>query len=163
MISVLSVNPFHQLASGFGKKAGISFCPDGTAGAAAQERRARVLGVEDDYFVAMEIESTLIEMGCDVVGILATAEDAIDCATRERPDLVLMDIRLAGSLDGIEAATEIYHRIGIRSLFVTAHSDPDTRRRGEAANPLGWAAKPFTSRQLSMSVNAALDSLGSKN
>jgi CheY-like chemotaxis protein len=70
-----------------------------------------------------------------------------------------MDIRLAGRLDGIDAAREIHERLGIRSLFVTAHSDPGTRERGEAANPVGWASKPFSQHQLTASVAAALKTL----
>ena len=106
-----------------------------------------MLVVEDDYFVSIDIETILNE-----VGITASAEEAIELAARERPDLILMDVRLAGSLDGIDAATDIHSRLGIRSLFVTAHSDPDTRQRGERANPVGWVLKPFSSHELKASM-----------
>jgi CheY-like chemotaxis protein len=134
----------------------IAFAPERARGADAQANPARVLVVEDDYFVSMEIEAILEDLGCDVVATSATAEEAISIAERERPDLILMDIRLAGRMDGIEAATRIHEEWGIRSLFVTAHSDPGTFARGEAANPLGWVAKPFTTHQLTAAITASL-------
>jgi CheY-like chemotaxis protein len=134
----------------------IAFAPERARGADVRARSARVLVVEDDYFVSMEIEAVLMDLGCDVVAIPSTAEEALSIAARERPDLILMDIRLAGRMDGIEAATRIHDALGIRSLFVTAHSDPGTFARGEAANPLGWVPKPFTAHQLTTAVTAIL-------
>ena len=101
-------------------------------------------------------------MRCEVIGIAVTGEEAINRAERERPDLILMDIRLAGSLDGIDAAIDVHVRLGIRSLFVTARSDQETRRRGEQANPVGWASEPFTSHQLMAAIQTALKALSSK-
>jgi len=159
MMSALPAHPVYRLAPSFGTGARMAFGPEGKLGSGGRVRKARVLVVEDDYFVSMDIETVLNEVGCDVIGITATAEEAIELAARERPDLVLMDVRLAGRLDGIEAATDIHSRLGIRSLFVTAHSDPDTRQRGERANPVGWALKPFSSHELKASVRAALEAL----
>ncbi len=141
----------------------MTFSPEGNpVWLEHQAGPARVLVVEDDYFVSMEIETILLDMRCEVIGIAATGEEAIKLAERERPDLILMDIRLAGSLDGIDAAIGVHARLGIRSLFVTAHSDQETRRRGEQANPVGWASKPFTSHQLMAAVQTALKALSSK-
>lgn len=157
MIEAVSITPLCELPVFLRQSAGAKFSPEGSpAGSARRARPARVLVVEDDYFVSMEIETTLAEMGCEVIGIAATGEDAIELAERERPELVLMDVRLAGLLDGVDAAAVIYRRLGIRSLFVTAHSDPQTRARGEKANPLGWASKPFTSHQLTTAIEVAL-------
>ena len=162
MIGALSVVPAHHLPPFRVAGGGATFSPEGgSVGLERQARPARVLIVEDDYFVSMEIETTLMEMGCEVIGIAATGEEAIELAERERPELALMDIRLAGQLDGVEAASDIYTRLGIRSLFVTAHSDSETRSRGEVANPLGWASKPFTSHQLTAAIQAALKILSS--
>ncbi len=97
-----------------------------------------------------------------MIGIAATGEEAIDLAEQQGPDLILMDIRLAGTFDCIDAATAIYTRLGIRSLYVTAHSDAGTRQRGEQANPLGWVSKPFSSHQLTTAVEMALKTLTSK-
>lgn len=137
----------------------IVFCQEGKGGTSPDVKPARVLVVEDNYFVSIEIEETLAEIGCEVIDVLPTAEEAIEVASRARPDLILMDIRLAGTLDGIDAAIEIYNQLGIRSVFLTAHSDPGTRKRGERANPVGWASKPFSSQQLGSYIKSALDAL----
>jgi DNA-binding NarL/FixJ family response regulator len=120
-----------------------------------------VLIVEDDYFVSMMIETALLDMRCEIVGIAATGEEASELAERERPDLVLMDIRLAGRLDGVDTAKGIHTRLGIRCLFITAHSDPETRQRGGQANPIGWITKPFTSHELTAGIRSALKALKS--
>ncbi|WP_218127861.1 response regulator [Belnapia rosea] len=119
-----------------------------------------MLVVEDEYFVALAAEDALASAGFEVVGVAATAEEAVEIAGTERPDLVLMDIRLAGARDGIDAASEIRGRLGIPSLFATAHSDAATRARGEgAAAPLGWLTKPYAPTELTAAVAAALAKL----
>ncbi|MGK7871059.1 response regulator [Falsiroseomonas sp. E2-1-a20] len=130
---------------------------DGREGASTLSSRGRVLIVEDEYFVALDIEDALSSVGFTVVGIATTAEEATRMAEAERPDVVLMDIRLAGPRDGIEAAAEIRNRLGIRSLFATAHSDGATRARGdEAASPLGWLTKPYTGSEVVLAVTKAI-------
>jgi two-component system, response regulator PdtaR len=104
----------------------------------------RILIVEDEYLVALQSEISLREDGFEIVGIAASADDAVRLARLERPALVLMDIRLTGDRDGIDAALEIFRTLGIRSLFVTAHYDDETKNRAKAAAPLGWLAKPYT-------------------
>jgi DNA-binding NarL/FixJ family response regulator len=126
-------------------------------GAGVSPSRGHVLIVEDDFFVAIDAEHALSFAGFTVVGTAATAEDAVLMAEAERPDIVLMDIRLAGLRDGIDAAAEILSRFGIPSLFVTAHSDPATRARGDsAAAPLGWLIKPYLRNELAAAVTAAI-------
>jgi DNA-binding NarL/FixJ family response regulator len=117
---------------------------------------AKVLVVEDEWFISMEIETTLEDAGYTVVGVAVNADEAVRMAEMYRPDLVLMDIRLQGGSDGIAAAAEIGRRFGPRCLFVSAHSDPDTKERGQVANPLGWLPKPFSAHQLVLAVEAAL-------
>ncbi|SDC47636.1 Response regulator receiver domain-containing protein [Belnapia rosea] len=132
---------------------------EGRSGTGAPPR-GRVLVVEDEYFVALAAEDALASAGFEVVGVAATAEEAVEIAGTERPDLVLMDIRLAGARDGIDAASEIRGRLGIPSLFATAHSDAATRARGEgAAAPLGWLTKPYAPTELTAAVAAALAKL----
>ena len=132
---------------------------DGHSGTGAPPR-GRVLVVEDEYFVALDAENALDSAGFEVVGVAATAEEAVEIARAERPDLVLMDIRLAGVRDGIDAAAEIRSDLGIPSLFATAHSDAATRARGEgAAAPVGWLTKPYAPIELTAAVAAALAKL----
>jgi two-component system, response regulator PdtaR len=120
----------------------------------------RILIVEDDYLVALQFENALTEAGFDVVDIASTAEEAIQFVPDHNPELVLMDIRLAGPLDGIHAATEILGRFGIRTIFVSAFSDPTTRARGEQAKPIAWLAKPVPDQKLVTTVSAALREVG---
>lgn len=117
--------------------------------------KARILIVEDEYLVGMIIEDALLEAGHDVLALVRTGEEAVKEGTKLRPELVLMDIRLAGKMTGIEAAIEL-RAAGIPCIFASAHTDPGTRLSGEEAKPLGWLAKPFTSSGLSSAVDAAL-------
>jgi DNA-binding NarL/FixJ family response regulator len=103
-----------------------------------------ILVVEDDFLVAMQIETALTEAGFALTGTAASGEEAIDMATSIRPALVLMDIRLAGKMDGVDAALALFRKHGIRCIFATAHHDPEVRRRAAPAEPLGWLQKPYT-------------------
>jgi two-component system, response regulator PdtaR len=119
-----------------------------------------LLVVEDEWLVSLEIEAALQEAGYEVVGIAASADEAVSMVAMYRPALILMDIRLQGDADGIEAATQIRRRWGTRCIFITANADPGTRERGAAADPVGWLAKPFSSPQLLLHVERALEALG---
>jgi DNA-binding NarL/FixJ family response regulator len=118
--------------------------------------RPRVLVVEDDFFVSLEMEAALTESGFEMVGPANTAEDAEHCAAEQRPDLIVMDIRLLSPRDGVEAALSIFRATGIRSIFAPAHDDPHTRARAAAAKPLGWIAKPYAMDRLIALVREAL-------
>jgi two-component system, response regulator PdtaR len=119
----------------------------------------RVLIVEDQYFVAVDCELQLRSAGIECVGLATTACEALDIAQRERPDFVIMDIRLASLADGVEAAIVIYERLGIRSIFASAHADETTRKLAERAHPLGWLDKPYTGGQLVATVRECLETL----
>lgn len=108
----------------------------------------RILIVEDDYFVATALETNLQEAGFGVVGIAVTAEEAVEMAAAEKPSLAIVDIRLAGKRDGIEAAIELLKRHSVRSIFATAHTDAETTKRAERANPAGWLSKPYANDSL---------------
>lgn len=119
-------------------------------------RPARVLIVEDEYFVALEAEQSLADAGFTVVGVADSAELAIKLALSERPEIVVMDIRLSGVRDGIDAAIELRSRLGVRCIFATAHSDAGTRRRAEQAGAFAWLQKPYSSGALIEVLNQAL-------
>lgn len=108
----------------------------------------RILVVEDEVFVRFDIERELRAGGYDVVGAVDTAHAAIAIADQERPDLVLMDVRLAGSRDGVSAALEIWQRFQIPCLFVSANLDAQTKQRAAASQPWGFLAKPFSGPEL---------------
>lgn len=133
--------------------------PDPSASSTGTARPMRILLVEDDFIVAGELEQCLLDAGFDVIGPASSAEEAVRLALEFKPALVVMDIRLVGPRDGIEAAIDIYRQAGIRSIFATAHSDLHTMKRGEAANPLDWVQKPYNPlslvRQIRIMVGAA--------
>jgi two-component system, response regulator PdtaR len=119
-------------------------------------RAARILIVEDEFLIAMECEWILRNAGHEVVGTAADEQQALSLAESARPDLVLMDIRLARSGDGIEVAKSILSRWGIRSLFVSAHGDRNTQSRARTIEPVGWLTKPYTAGMLIDAVEEAL-------
>jgi two-component system, response regulator PdtaR len=116
----------------------------------------RILVVEDDYFVAVELEHRLQQAGFEVIGIAVTADEAVQIAAAQQPQLVIMDIRLNGPRDGIDAAIALHRDFGIRSIFASAHGDRETRNRAEAAKPLGWLEKPYSPASLISLVNTVL-------
>jgi two-component system, response regulator PdtaR len=108
----------------------------------------RVLVVEDDFLIAMQTEVALTAAGFEVVGPAMTAEEAVALAGEAQPTLAVMDIRLASTRDGIDAARQLYQDFAIRCIFATAHDDAHTRGRAEPYAPLGWLPKPYTMASL---------------
>jgi CheY-like chemotaxis protein len=123
--------------------------------------RPRILVVEDQYFVAADCELNLRSGGFDCVGLATTAREAVDLAQAERPDLILMDTRLASRADGVEAAIVIYERLGIRCILCGPHADDLVRAAAERARPLGWLNKPYTGAELIDAVREGLAQLHS--
>lgn len=110
---------------------------------AANNKQPAVLVVEDDFLIALELENRLLDAGYQVVGIASTANEAVSLADEKRPDLAVMDIRLLGRRDGVDAAIELFTKFSIRSIFASAHADVETRERAAPANPIGWVQKPY--------------------
>lgn len=155
-----------QLATGTEQCAPFSNKPrlvfsraDGSGAGIQKSSSSTILLVEDDYLIAMQVEIALSEAGFELAGIASSAEEAIEMAVAHRPVLAIMDIRLAGQRDGIDAALELFRNHDIRCIFATAHSDPDTSKRAEPAQPLGWLQKPYTMTSLVEEVHRALDEL----
>jgi two-component system, response regulator PdtaR len=138
----------------------LVFARDDSAGSAKQaEPPARILIVEDDFLVADEIDGALSDAGFDVVGIAASAHQAMELAQSQKPALAVMDVRLAGEGDGIHAAVEIFRKFGIRCIFATAQNDKDSLERAQPAMPLGWLQKPYSIVSLVNAVRRALREL----
>lgn len=115
-----------------------------------------VLVVEDEIITARDIESKLKKIGYNVCEIAATGEEAIKLAEELMPDLILMDITLEGEMNGIEAAGIISERLHIPFIYLTAHSDLDTLHRAKITEPYGYIVKPFTPRDLIITIGMAL-------
>lgn len=111
-------------------------------------RRLRVVIVEDDPIIAMELELLLEELEAEVIGIAINAADALAHIRAHDPDLVTMDINIGGDCDGVTLAKEIFEEYSLRSIFVSAHGDAVTQRRAEPCNPIGWIVKPVRKSDL---------------
>ncbi|MFB6271943.1 MAG: sigma 54-interacting transcriptional regulator [Salinibacter sp.] len=118
---------------------------------------ARILIVEDEFAVAMELEDHLDALGYTVVDHVMTGTDAVERATETTPDLVLMDVHLDGPMDGVEAARRIRESRPLPIVFVTAYSDDETLQRATATTPYGYIVKPFNERELYAAVEVALE------
>jgi two-component system, response regulator PdtaR len=137
-----------------------AFSQDDVSGAGKQPARdGSILIVEDDFLIAAQMEATLKDAGFEIAGVAVSAAEALECASSQHPILCVMDIRLSGDRDGIEAAIELLRVHSIRCIFATAHSDNDVRRRAAAANPLGWLQKPYTMSSLTALVRRAVHDL----
>lgn len=117
---------------------------------------AKILVVEDEGLIALDIESHLIDLGYQVPGIAETGADAILLALEAQPDLVLMDIRLKGNIDGIQAAAKITDKLDIPIIFLTAFADADTLNKAKQVSPFGYILKPFDPMDLRTSIEIAL-------
>jgi DNA-binding NarL/FixJ family response regulator len=145
--------------SSFGMRSAAVFSPQDCLSGQISEEAARILIVEDDFLAASEIEAVLMEAGYRVAGVANRAEEAVRLAKSEAPVLAIMDIRLVGSADGVDAALEIFRETGIRCIFATAHHDAHMRSRAQPAAPLGWLPKPYARHALIAMVKQALAKL----
>ncbi|MFW6288502.1 MAG: EAL domain-containing protein [Spirochaetota bacterium] len=116
----------------------------------------RILIVEDERIIALDLKRRLERFGYEVVGMACEADDAIELASKELPDLVLMDIMLSSASDGITAATEIRRRNRIPVVFLTAYADEATIQRAKIAEPVGYVLKPFKERELHTTIDIGL-------
>jgi DNA-binding NarL/FixJ family response regulator len=116
----------------------------------------RALIVEDEALIAEELRERLSRLGFLVIGSVDSAEEGIAIATRERPELVLMDIRLKGQKDGVQAAKEIRRQVDVSIVYLTAHSDRATVERAKQTDHDGFILKPFHRRELQSTIEVAM-------
>lgn len=114
--------------------------------------------VDDDKTLVSELRLLLQDFGYEVLAVAHGGQEAIEAIARARakPDLILMDIRLQGGMDGIQTAEIIYKRYGIPIVYLTAHSDEDTLLRARATAPFGCVLKPFEEKELCSTIEIAL-------
>jgi two-component system cell cycle sensor histidine kinase/response regulator CckA len=118
--------------------------------------QATILVVEDEGIVAMDLQQRLSGMGYSVPAVAASREEALRKAAEMRPDLVLMDIRLKGYVDGVEIAGTIREMLDVPHVFLTAYSDPATLARAKVTEPFGYIVKPFDDATLRRTIEMAL-------
>lgn len=107
-----------------------------------------VLVVEDEALIALDLACSLEALGYRVLGPASNGEDALRIVEQERPDLLLMDVTIKGATDGIDTAMAITAEHPAKVVFLTAHSDPGTRRRAAVLNPAAFLQKPWTTHQM---------------
>jgi DNA-binding response OmpR family regulator len=112
--------------------------------------------VEDEALIAEELRERLSRLGFAVIAAVDTAEEGIAIATRERPELVLMDIRLRGEKDGVQAAEEIRREVDVSIVYLSAHSDRQTVDRARETDHDGFILKPFHRSELQSTVEIAM-------
>lgn len=122
----------------------------------------RILVVEDECIIALDLMSTLRQIGYGVTSHAISGEEAIEQAAKFQPNLALMDIRLKGNIDGIEAAQQIHARWGIPVIFLTAFTDDDTMCRAQKVGMAGFLRKPFSAQQLQAAILSALQNQDGK-
>lgn len=116
----------------------------------------KILIVEDEDIIAEDLQDCLKNLGYMVSAIASSGEEALQKTTEMHPDLVLMDIRLKGDIDGVEAANQIRTRFNIPLVYLTAYADKDTLQRAKVTEPFGYILKPFEERELYTVIEIAL-------
>jgi len=117
--------------------------------------KTKIMVVEDESIVARDIRNMLLGLGYEVTDVLTTAREAVSSAENKTPDLVLMDIMLHGESSGVEAADEIYGRLNIPVVYLTAFADENTLQRAKKTEPFGYLLKPFEERELQTAIEIA--------
>ena len=116
----------------------------------------KVLIVEDEFSIALDIKFSLEKLGYIVVGIGNSYEEAIQFTTEHLPDVVIMDINITGEKNGIVAAEDIYDKFKIPIVFLTAYGDDKTFKEALKSRPFGFLLKPFNVKELSFAIQIAL-------
>ncbi|HEX3883176.1 MAG TPA: response regulator [Stellaceae bacterium] len=115
-----------------------------------------ILIVEDEALVAALVTDMLEEMGFEVTGVAGSGREALALVAEIRPRLALIDIRLAGPVDGIELACQLRAEYGVPAIFLSGAFDPDTALRAQSAHPLGVMQKPFRPSEVFNAIERAL-------
>jgi signal transduction histidine kinase len=118
--------------------------------------QTKILIVEDEAIVALDIKHILTKLGYTIVGTLSRGEDVAPTVTAQKPHLVLMDIKLAGTMDGIEAAKYLQSHDPIPVVYLTANADFPTLERAKQTQPFGYVIKPFQTKDLQTAIEIAL-------
>lgn len=118
--------------------------------------QTRILIVEDETIIAMDLQETLCEAGYKVIATVSSGEEALTLSAWEKPDLVLMDIRLQGELNGIATARQLREKYAIPSVLLTAHYDPATLAEAQQAGVFAYLIKPYDQRELCATLATAL-------
>ncbi len=123
-------------------------------------KKAQILVVEDEGIIALDLQNRLQRLGYSVPVTVATGEDAVQKAAEIRPDLVLMDIRLRGEMNGIEAAQKIQILFKIPVIYLTALADHETMQNANSTGAYGYLLKPIDEQELYAIIKKVLNQDG---
>jgi PAS domain S-box-containing protein len=118
--------------------------------------KVKILIVEDEEIIALEIATRLTKMGFDICKTVTNGLDTVEEVKMCKPDIILMDIRIKGDIDGIETAKEIMSFTNIPIIYLTAHADQHTLDRAKETTPYGYLVKPVQERDLRITIEMAL-------
>jgi len=121
-----------------------------------ESNEVKILIVEDEMLIAAKISTLLTELGYEVTGILARAEDALSHVEENVPDIALLDIRLKGKMDGIELAQTLQKEHELPVIFLTSNADDATFNRAKTAKPYAFISKPFKKLDLQRAIELTL-------
>jgi len=116
----------------------------------------KILVVEDEAIIAMDIQLILRKIGFCDSEVVYSGEESIQKVAEHKPHLVLMDIKLKGNLDGIEAAAHIFYDYKVPVIYITAFGDEDTLKRANGSARFGFITKPFEEAELQSTIQSAL-------
>lgn len=119
-------------------------------------RNKKVLIVEDEFSIALDIKISLEKLDYVIVGIASNYKEAMKYSVETMPDIVIMDINISGDKNGIEAAEDIYAKYKIPIVFLTANGDDATFKEALQSKPFGFILKPFNIKELSFTLQIAL-------
>ena len=118
--------------------------------------KGKILIVEDEPIVAMDLQQEIEKFGCEVVGLAESVDEALIAVEENRPDLALMDVRIVGRMDGIQTARLLRDMYRVPAIFLTSYSDELTISRAARGMPYGYLTKPFRARELKAALRMAL-------
>lgn len=117
----------------------------------------KILIVEDEQIVALDLKRRLTKLGYEVTGIAADGDTALALIKKNMPNIVLMDIHIQGKKDGVEVAAEIQKIIYIPVVYLTAYSEEKTLARVRTTKPYGYLLKPFSERELHITIQVSME------
>jgi CheY-like chemotaxis protein len=120
------------------------------------DAKLKLLIVEDEYLVAFHLQEQLRKLGYDAGQLVATGEEAIKSVDKEQPDVILMDMRLAGEMDGLQTAHQIRARFEIPIIFLTGYSNQDVKERVRTLNSVTCLVKPVTPPEIEAAIASLL-------
>ncbi len=116
----------------------------------------KVLIIEDELIIAVDIKDILQSNGYDVIGIAKSYDEALESLEAGLPDIILIDIKIKGSKDGIELANYIQNSYSLPFIFITSHSDPTTLKTAKQVRPYGYLLKPFEDNDVLVTIELAI-------